>query len=114
MASSVIEIIENPVSITVDNSNVDVIVNEQTVTIDIGVSGPQGADGTVDPTDLGYVYTQGVAATTWNITHGLSFIPNITVIDSGGTVIEGSYNYPDENTVVLTFSNAFSGKAYLS
>jgi len=44
----------------------------------------------------------------------LGFIPNITVVDSGGTVVEGSYNYPNANTVVLTFSSAFSGKAYLS
>jgi hypothetical protein len=41
-------------------------------------------------------------------------MPNITVVDSGGTVVEGSYNYPNENTVVLSFNGAFSGKAYLS
>jgi hypothetical protein len=48
------------------------------------------------------------------VTHGLGFTPNITVVDTAGTVVEGSYNYPNSNTVVLTFIGAFSGKAYLS
>ena len=55
-----------------------------------------------------------VASDTWTITHGLQFIPNITVVDSAGTVVEGSYTYPDEDIVVANFSGAFSGKAYLS
>jgi hypothetical protein len=41
-------------------------------------------------------------------------VPNITVVDTAGTVVEGSYNYPNSNTVVLTFIGAFSGRAYLS
>jgi hypothetical protein len=40
--------------------------------------------------------------------------PNITVIDSAGRVVEGEIAYPDANTVVLTFSAAFSGEAYAS
>jgi hypothetical protein len=68
----------------------------------------------VGSNELGYVYTQSVPASTWNITHGLGFVPNITVVDSGGTVVEGSYNYPNNNSVVLTFTGSFTGKAYLS
>jgi hypothetical protein len=91
-----------------------VYVNEEVVTVTISETGPQGPSGTVSPTQLGYAHTQNVASQTWNIVHGLNFTPNITVVDSGGTVVEGSYNYPDANTVVLSFSSAFSGKAYLS
>lgn len=82
--------------------------------------GPKTESGWGEPVDLvtnqelGYVHNQGVAATEWTINHGLGFVPNVTVVDSGGSVVEGSYNYPNSNTVVLTFSNPFSGKAYLS
>ena len=51
---------------------------------------------------------------TWNINHGLGYHPNATCIDSSGRVIEGEISYPDENTIVLRFIGATSGKAYLS
>jgi len=51
---------------------------------------------------------------TWNIHHGLGYNPNATCIDSSGRVIEGEISYPNENTIVLRFIGATSGKAYLS
>lgn len=68
----------------------------------------------IPETNLGYVHIQSVPSSTWTITHDLGFMPNITVVDSGDNVVEGSYNYQSETTVVLTFDGAFSGKAYLS
>ena len=56
----------------------------------------------------------GVTYGTWNIQHGLGYHPNATCIDSSGRVIEGEISYPDENTIVLRFIGAVSGKAYLS
>lgn len=82
--------------------------------------GPKTSSGWGTPVDLvgnnelGYVHTQNTPSNTWNITHGLGFVPNITVVDSGGNVVEGSYNYPNNNSVVLTFNGVLSGKAYLS
>lgn len=61
-----------------------------------------------------YIHNQGVASTTWTITHNLGFYPSVTVSDSADTIIEGQVDYPSVNTVVLTFSSAFAGKAYLS
>lgn len=109
-----VEVIENPVQVVVDNTNVSVDVVEQIVTLELGITGPQGATGTIQPENLGYVHTQAIASNVWTINHNLIFIPNVTVVDSGGTVVEGSYDYPDNNTVVLSFSSPFSGKAYLS
>lgn len=63
---------------------------------------------------LGYVHEQTLSSATWTINHNLTFVPNITVVDTFGTVVEGSYDYPNNSTVVLTFSSPFSGKAYLS
>ena len=64
--------------------------------------------------DLAYAHTQGTASATWTIVHNLDFFPNVTVVDSGGTIVEGEIAYTNRNQVVLTFSAAFSGKAYLS
>ena len=89
-------------------------------TTNMNLYGPKTESGWGSPTDLvgsqelGYVHIQEVASATWNITHGLGFTPNITVVDTAGTVVEGSYNYPNSSTVVLSFVGAFSGRAYLS
>lgn len=120
MSKVTVEVIENPVQVAVDNSNVTLNVTETPVVVELGTSGPQGPQGNpgtpgeVLYSDLSYVHDQGTPASTWNITHNLQFIPNITVIDSAGTVVEGTYNYPNNTTVVLSFSSPFSGKAYLS
>ena len=68
----------------------------------------------VDFTSSTFVFTQGLAATTWNITHNLNKFPSITVIDTGNTVVTGEYTYIDTNNVTLTFSAGFAGKAYLN
>lgn len=120
MSNVKVEIIENPVEVSTNDDNVVVSVDEQVVTVLLGTSGPQGPkgdkgdNGEVLFVDLSYVHNQASAAEVWTINHGLHFIPSITVVDSAGTVVEGSYNYPDENTVIATFSSAFAGKAYLS
>jgi hypothetical protein len=61
-----------------------------------------------------FIFTQGVPAATWNITHNLGKFPSITVIDTGNTVVVGEYNYTSNTNVTLTFSAAFAGKAYLN
>lgn len=66
------------------------------------------------PTGGAYVHSQNTPTSTWTITHNLGFYPNVTVSDSAGTILEGQIEYPNVTTVVLTFSAAFSGKAYLS
>lgn len=64
--------------------------------------------------NLAFNHIQSVASDTWTINHNLDFFPNVTVADSAGTIVEGEIAYPSRNQVVLTFSSAFSGKAYLS
>ena len=63
---------------------------------------------------MAYHHVQGSSSTTWNITHNLNFFPNVTVVDSAGTVLEGEIEYISANSIRLTFSAAFSGNAYLS
>jgi len=61
-----------------------------------------------------FIFDQAAAATTWDITHNLGKFPSITVIDTGNTVVTGEYNYVSNNRVLLSFSAAFAGKAYLN
>jgi hypothetical protein len=105
---------------TAPNNNIGIIGDFFLNTTNMNLYGPKTQSGWGNPTDLvgsqelGYVHIQENASTTWTITHGLGFTPNITVVDTAGTVVEGSYNYPNSNTVVLSFIGAFSGRAYLS
>ena len=60
-----------------------------------------------------FVFTQGVAATTWNITHNLGKFPSVSVVNNNNIVINGEVTYIDNNNVQLNFSAGFAGKAYL-
>ena len=80
----------------------------------IGPPGPQGPPGIGESTGAGYAHVQGAVSDTWVITHNLGFYPNVTVIDSGGSEVEGDIVYQGLNVLTLTFSAAFSGVAYLS
>ena len=64
--------------------------------------------------DKNYVHNQTSSASVWTITHNLDKYPSIRVEDSAGNDVIGDYEYTDSNTVVLTFTGAFKGKAYLN
>jgi len=95
-----------------------------------GVAGLQGISGAnLDNTDdlaegttnryftigrVSYEHTQGVASNSWAISHNLGFKPNVTVVDSAGNIVEGEIAYTNSNSLTVSFSAAFSGKAYIS
>jgi hypothetical protein len=90
---------------------------------DVGVQGPPGADGadgaegppgTPGSAPQAYVHDQVTPSATWNITHSLGYYPNVSVVDSGGDQVQGLVTYADINTVIIEFTAAFGGKAYLS
>lgn len=64
--------------------------------------------------DKNYVHNQPTASTTWNVQHGLSKKPSVTVVDSGDNEVIGEVTYLDNNNINISFSAAFSGKAYLN
>jgi hypothetical protein len=105
---------------TAPNNSIGIIGDFFLNTTNMNLYGPKTDSGWGSPTDLvgsqelGYVHIQSVPSSVWNVTHGLGFTPNITVVDTAGTVVEGSYNYPNSSTVILSFIGAFSGRAYLS
>ena len=63
---------------------------------------------------VSYEHTQGVTSASWVITHNLGFKPNVTVVDSAGNIVEGEIAYTNSNSLTVSFSSAFSGKAYIS
>lgn len=86
-----------------------------------GSVGPQGAVGPTGPTGpvgepriVAYHHVQGVSSTEWQIVHNLDFYPNVTTIDSVGTIVEGEFEHISENELVVTFALPFTGEAYLS
>ena len=77
-----------------------------------GEPGPQGPAGTLE--GAAYLHNQGVAAAVWVIQHNLGWYPNVTVVDSGGSTVEGDVTAASINQLQLTFSGAFTGVAFLS
>lgn len=62
----------------------------------------------------GYIHTQGVPALSWTIVHNLGKYPNINIVDSANADVIGEVVYDSLNQLTVTFSAAFSGKAYLN
>jgi hypothetical protein len=63
---------------------------------------------------VAYHHVQGTSLATWTINHQLGWYPNVTVQDSGGSIVEGEITYTSVNSLTVTFTGAFSGNAYLS
>ena len=64
--------------------------------------------------DKNEVFLQNTASATWTINHSLNKRPAVTVVDSAGTVVEGAITYISDSQIIINFSAAFSGKAYLN
>jgi hypothetical protein len=86
---------------------VEPVINTLTVT----APGPQGIPGPL--ANPFFVYVQNTPLATWTITHNLQGHPTAEIIDSGGTNVIGDFSWTDANTLVINFSAAFSGIAYV-
>jgi hypothetical protein len=78
-----------------------------------GPTGPKGDPGATTAPSVFYVHNQAVPSDTWTINHNLGGNPTAVVQDSAGTTCEGNFSYPSINQLVITFSAAFSGVAYV-
>jgi hypothetical protein len=61
-----------------------------------------------------FVHTQASPSTTWTVAHNLKFFPNVAIVDSALSHVMGEVTYTDENNLTVSFTSAFSGKAFLS
>jgi hypothetical protein len=61
--------------------------------------------------DASYRHVQSTPSADVTVTHNLGKFPAISVKDSSGQAVYGSYQYIDTNTVRVLFSSAFSWEA---
>jgi predicted AAA+ superfamily ATPase len=95
--------------IRIDENNYIVEVREDVVSVvTVGLQGPAGPGAST------YVHTQTVPSATWTITHDLGRYPSVSVVDSAENVIYANVTYTSPSALVVTFSAAFGGKAYLN
>lgn len=88
-----------------------VIVQNDVTNVIVTAPGPQGPG--FSPSSVSYVHTQPVASNVWTINHNLGFNPTAVVLDSAGTQCEGTFSYPSNNQMIITFTGAFTGTAYV-
>ncbi|HET9563407.1 MAG TPA: hypothetical protein VFP27_02615 [Mycobacterium sp.] len=81
---------------------------------DSTVPGPEGPEGPPGTSSGYYEHIQSVPAAVWIVNHDLIYRPAVTVIDSAGSQVEGDVQYVGSQQLVLTFSGAFAGTAYLT
>lgn len=104
-----------------------------------GATGPSGATGSTGPegasaydawlqagnvgsvedfvrtfTKNHYRHVQMTPETVWNIHHTLDRYASVTVVDSGGTQVEGDVQYVSRSEVTIAFSAPFAGEAFLN
>lgn len=99
---------ETPALVTIEqNARPDVsvssVVNPKIVVGGVGGSG-----------DLHYIFSQDIPSAIWTINHNLNKKPSVTVVSSSEQVVYGDVSYINTNRLTITFSAAFSGKAYLN
>ncbi len=88
----------------VSNITVEPVITNVVVT----TPGPQGP-----AVNVSYTHTQSTSSATWTINHNLGFNPVAVVLDSAGTQCEGAISYPTINQMVIVFTGAFTGVAYI-
>lgn len=82
---------------------------ERTVTLNY-----RDATSTSDTFDYAYIHNQLTSSSTWIIDHNLGKYPSVTIVDSSNSEVVGEVFFDSTNRVTLTFSAAFSGKAYIN
>lgn len=90
-----------------------VIVQNDVTNVIVTAPGPQGPAGQFNVGDVAYTHNQAVASNVWTINHNLGFNPTAVVLDSAGTQCEGTFSYPTLNQMIITFTGAFTGTAYV-
>jgi hypothetical protein len=100
-----------------DGTNLDSVTQGETVTFEsanAGLSIVVSDNKLTFTAKTAYVHTQTVAASVWTIIHNLGKYPSVSIVDSANDEVIGEVRYTNTNQVVVTFSAAFSGKAFLN
>lgn len=83
------------------------VISPQTITVGL-------LDGSTQTFEVAYHHTQSLSSDTWEVEHNLGFYPNITTMDSAGTLVEGELQHLSKYRLRVTYSAPISGQAFLS
>lgn len=61
-----------------------------------------------------YIHNQQVASDTWVVTHNMNKYPSVNIVDTANDEVTGDVKYNSLNQITISFTAAFSGKAYLN
>lgn len=89
------------------------ILRSGSTKLDLAVTGNGNATIPSTP-NSSYTHVQNTPSNVWVVPHGLAKYPSVTVMDSGGGLVDGDIAFDTLNRITLRFSSAFSGKAYFN
>lgn len=136
--NKIIGVVEQPVNIVgnISNTNIEVTIESNKNTQIYGqietetkieavvMNGVKGDPFTFEDftpeqlallgTDKHYTHNQIMSSNTWLIVHNLGKYPSVNILDSSGNNVIGEIEYIDENSIIISFSAEFTGKAYLN
>lgn len=92
-------------------TSVDLLSTPTEMTITIN---RQNAPAISDFRKYAHMHTQTLASATWTVAHNLGKNPSVSIVDSAEEEVIGEVQHIDMNNLVIRFSAAFSGKAYLN
>lgn len=111
---SVFVVTENSILIVHDSPSNDgeiVTIAEQTILL-VETDHQSSTSNTSSSTT--FTFEQSVASDTWNVMHNLDKYPSVSIVDSGGNLVDGEVKYVTSNRILINFTSPFSGKAYLN
>lgn len=93
-----------------------VVATIQSIEVTQVTQGLTGAPGDTLPGsgDASYIHEQNTPSDEWTIDHNLAKYPSVTIVDSANDEVGGEVRYIDANRVVVSFSAAFVGRAFIN
>ena len=80
-----------------------------------GPQGPPGQDAIGSAIETSYRHVQALPDATWTVNHNLGYRPGgLTILNTAGDAMEADPVYMDSNIIVINFSLAVAGEAYVS
>jgi hypothetical protein len=78
-----------------------------------GPPGPPGPSGPPGPAGDAPTSYSLVGASSWSVTHGLGYFPEAYLVSSTGEAVDVAVEYPDVNSVAISFPQPFTGTVLL-
>jgi len=113
-AEQVLEVSDPGVAGPPNSLTIGTVTVATTASASITGTAPNQVLNLVYPAATRHIHTQGTVSTVWTINHALGGYPSVSVVDSAKTVVFGEVNYISTTQVVVNFTTAFSGYAYLT